>query len=65
MKNITEYFRGTFRGSAKADKKFAHGTLSDEDRRARDEYLAHRKKKGTREAPLTPLQRRMRSGGPK
>ena len=47
-------------------KPKAKGKPSADAKTARDEFLAHRKtvKKGASDRKLTPLQRRMQSGGP-
>jgi hypothetical protein len=62
---LTQFFR---RGGDSKSKGAQHveGKPSTDAKIARDEFLAHRKavKKGGGDRKLTPLQRRMQSGGP-
>lgn len=65
MSKLTHFLR-TGGGSKSTRTRYTEGKPSADAKIARDEFLAHRKvtKKGVRERKLTPLQRRMQSGGP-
>jgi hypothetical protein len=48
------------------NKQYVHGRPSEDAKVARDEFVAHRSavKKARVDEKLTPLQKRMQSGGP-
>jgi hypothetical protein len=65
MSKLTHFLRTG--GSSKSSRtRYAEGKPSADAKTARDEFLAQRKsnKKSMSERKLTPLQRRMQSGGP-
>jgi len=64
MAKLTHFLRTG--GTSKTRQRRTEGKPSMDAKIARDEFLAHRKsaKKGERSPKLTPLQRRMMSGGP-
>ena len=65
MAKLTHFLR-TGGGSKTTRTRYAEGKPSADAKVARDEFLAQRKasKKSLGERKLTPLQRRMQSGGP-
>jgi hypothetical protein len=65
MAKLTRFQR-TGSGSKTTATRYTEGKPSADAKVAKDEFLAHRKivKKGRRDHKLTPLQRRMQSGGP-
>lgn len=65
MAKLTRFLR-TGSGSKTSGTRHTQGKPSVDAKVARDEFLEHRKavKKGEHDHKLTPLQRRMRSGGP-
>jgi hypothetical protein len=65
MGKLTHFLR-TGGGSKTTRTRYSEGQPSADTKVAREEFLARRKaaKKGERGPKLTPLQRRMMSGGP-
>jgi hypothetical protein len=65
MAKLTHFLR-TGGNSKTTRTRYTEGKPSKDAQIARDEFSEHRKgvKKGEREHKLTPLQRRMQSGGP-